>query len=107
MRLPNLVPEFGPIDKRLSHSPFTGESRVRIPLGLLNSFTMKKIVLFLLIAVSTSSCLWTPMNLSNHNRRLYIHQNYPRQYYYQLHPTRKQRYKPGKIYKPYFRPGRY
>ncbi len=98
---------FAPIDKRLSHIPFTDESRVRFPLGVLNGFTMKKVILLLLIAISMSSCLWTPMRMSNHNRRLYIHQNYPRQYYYQTHPSKKQRVVPGRKYKRYFAPGRY
>ena len=68
---------------------------------------MKKIILLLIIVVSMSSCLWTPMKMSNHNRRLFIHQNYPREYYYRTHPTQQKRVKGGKTYKPYFRNGRW
>jgi hypothetical protein len=59
-------------------------------LGVLNSFTMKKVILLLIIVFSMSGC--------------YVGFRTP---YYQSHPNRQHRIVPGKIYKPYFRPGRY
>ena len=51
-----------PIDKWLSHHPFTVESRVRIPLGvhnykekILKQFFFKKIIIFVLILCRDSS----------------------------------------------------
>lgn len=52
---------------------------------------MKKIILLLIIVVSLSGC----------------YMPYIRTPYYQRYPRYEHRVKPGKIYKPYFRHGRY
>ena len=68
---------------------------------------MKKIILLSLITVLFSGCLVVPSRLTLHERRLWIHQNYPKQYYYRQYPNRQERTRRGRIYIPYFRPGRY
>ena len=98
---------FGPVDYRLGRQVFILESRVRLPAGLLNITNMKKLILLLIVVVSMSSCLWVPTRLTIHERRLWIHQNSPRQYYYKQYPNRQERIKQGRTYKPYFRNGRY
>ena len=52
---------------------------------------MKKFILLFLVMVTMSSCLYTTYRTP----------------YYQRYSRYQQRYKPGKIYKPYFRPGRF
>ena len=54
-----------------------------------------------------SGCVIIPSRLSLYERRLWIHQNYPKQYYFQTHPNIMKRYDPNKRYKGYFRPGRW
>jgi uncharacterized protein YceK len=68
---------------------------------------MKKIILLLVIIFSISGCIIMPSRLSPHEKRLWIHQNYPRQYYYQTHPNYYKKINPQKRYKGYFRPGRW
>ena len=68
---------------------------------------MKKIILLLIVMISMSGCVIMPTRLSLHERRLWIHQNYPRQYYYKTYPNRYQRFNPNKRYRGYFMPGRY
>ena len=80
-------------------------ARVRIPYRVLNINNMKKIILLLIIVFSMSGCyvgFRTPY-YKNYNP----HGNRYRTPYYQSHPNRQHRIVPGKIYKPYFRPGRY
>ena len=54
-----------------------------------------------------SSCIWVPIGMSPYQRRLWHHQNTPKQYYYKKYPSYKERIKPGRIYRPYFRNGRW
>ena len=68
---------------------------------------MKKIILLLLITVLFSGCLMVPSKFSVNQRRLWIHQNHPKKYYYKQYPNRQERVKRGRNYIPYFRPGRY
>jgi hypothetical protein len=68
---------------------------------------MKKIILLLIVAISMSGCIVMPSRLTIHERRLWIHQNQPRQYYYKTHPRFQERIKRGRVYTPYFRPGKF
>ena len=68
---------------------------------------MKKLILLVIVIISMSGCIMIPTKLSVHERRLWIHQNYPKQYYYKQYPNRYERVRRGRIYIPYFRPGRY
>ena len=68
---------------------------------------MKKIILLLSVIFLMSGCVIIPSRLSLYERRLWIHQNYPKQYYFQTHPNIMKRYDPNKRYKGYFRPGRW
>ena len=68
---------------------------------------MKKIILLLIVAISMSSCIVMPSRLTIHERRLWIHQNQPRLYYYKTQPRFQQKIKRGRTYTPYFRPGKF
>jgi hypothetical protein len=68
---------------------------------------MKKLILLLILITSMSGCVVLPTRLSKHERKLWIHQNYPKQYYYKQYPNRQERIRRGRTYKPYFRNGRY
>ena len=68
---------------------------------------MKKIILLFVIIISMSGCLVMPTRLSKHERRLWIHQNYPKKYYYKTHPNNYKNFNPKKRYKGYFMPGRW
>ena len=68
---------------------------------------MKKLILLLIVITSMSGCVMIPTRLSIHERRLWIHQNYPKKYYYKQYPNLQERTRRGRTYTPYFRPGRY
>ncbi len=51
---PNVIELFARFDKRLSHPPFTGKSRVRFPYRVPNLMTMKKVIYLLLLLITTS-----------------------------------------------------
>lgn len=54
-----------------------------------------------------SGCTVLPTRLSTHERKLWIHQNYPKKYYYKQYPNRREKIRRGRTYLPYFRNGRY
>lgn len=68
---------------------------------------MKKLIVLLIVMVTMSGCLVSPGRLSIHERRLWIHQNHPKEYYYKLHPTNREKVRSGRKYVPYFRNGRW
>ena len=68
---------------------------------------MKKLLLLLSVTLLLSSCMWMPMKMSIHEKRLWNHQNKVRGYYFRIYPFRQQRAIKGKAYIPYFRPGKY
>ena len=96
-----------PVRLSVRSSGFHPGKRGSIPLRATNGFIMKKVVFLLLIAITMSSCVWVPIGMSPYQRRLWEHQNTPRQYYYKKYPSYKERVKPGRIYRPYFRNGRF
>jgi len=59
------------------------------------------------VMLLVSSCMWMPMKMSTHEKRLWNHQNKVRGYYYRIHPFHQKRIIRGKTYIPYFRPGKY
>jgi hypothetical protein len=68
---------------------------------------MKKLIVLLIVMVLMSSCLVMPTRLTVNERRLWIHQNQPKKYYFQKYPSLKQKTRRGKTYIPYFRLGKY
>lgn len=68
---------------------------------------MKKLILLLILITSMSGCTVLPTRLSTHERKLWIHQNYPKKYYYKQYPNRREKIRRGRTYLPYFRNGRY
>lgn len=68
---------------------------------------MKKLFLLIGIILLLNSCVVMPTRLMINERRLWIHQNYPKKYYYKTHPVIRGKVKQGKTYTPYFRPGKY
>ena len=68
---------------------------------------MKKLLLLLSITLLLSSCVWMPMRMSIHEKRLWNHRNKVRGYYFRTYPFKQQRAIRGKAYIPYFRPGKY
>ncbi len=48
-----------------------------------------------------------PTGLTTHERKLWIHQNKEKKYYYKTHPNKYQRFRKNKRYKGYFMPGRW
>lgn len=68
---------------------------------------MKKIIPLIVVLFTMSSCLWVPVKMKPYQKRLWIHQNFSREYYFKTHPTQKEKVKRGKKYTPYFRNGRW
>jgi hypothetical protein len=69
--------------------------------------TIRLLSLLIITTFLLSSCVWMPLRMSTSERRLWIHQNKIKSYYYKTHPTNKERARMRKKYTPYFRPGRY
>jgi|LauGreDrversion4_2_1035121.scaffolds.fasta_scaffold983131_2 hypothetical protein len=68
---------------------------------------MKKNVLLFFTFILLSGCIYMPTGLTTHERKLWIHQNKEKKYYYKTHPNKYQRFRKNKRYKGYFMPGRW